>query len=607
MKKSLKVKFLSLFLILIFVNILLDGTSIYNLFEIGKSSNVLLNDNYDSITACDKMTDIIELMNEDIIDYITSNDGKFISDFYKQNSDFHAPYYFQLNNITEDSESVSTLEIKNNYESFMSSFSNLIANKTSLTDNSTYLFKQYANDVQPKFIVLRDSIRKVALLNQKAMLKKKDSMVSKINTSTNYMTMLSVGLIILSFVLALRAIIKFLEPIYALQKDILKAKEGDFSHKAKILSDDEIGLLASEFNDMSNKICEFQNSTLGQLLDEKNKSLAIVKSISAPLIVLDINCRILLLNDACEDFFHIHQDEMIGHHILEAIPNGDLYDFISELINGSLDRDNKIMNFKKNKFTYNVNLSIIRDNMSNLNGIIVNFQNITDITNLEKMKTNFVSSLSHEIKTPLTSIIMGASLLEEVNELNKNKTVENIISTINEDSQKLLSLINNFLRISQITSDESLLNKEIFDMNNLIQCCVTEFSNIANSKAISIIFNSTLTDAKYYGDEEKIGWVINNLLSNGIKFSNENSKIYVNLRAIQSSIEITITDEGIGISDENLPKLFSKFFRANENISGTGLGLSLSKQILDIHNGLISCESKLDIGTTFKVILHRSI
>lgn len=604
MKKSLKVKFLSLFLILILINILLGTTSIYNLLQIGKSSNVLLTDNYDSITSCDKMTDIVELMNVDIIDYIISNDEKYIEDFYKKNSDFHIPYYFQSNNITEAYEENSTSEIRNDYENFITSFSNLISNKNSTND---YLFKQYRNDVQPKFLKLRASIREVSSLNQKAMLKKKDSMVNEINVSTNFMTLLSVFLIILSFILTLKAIIKFLAPIYALQKDILKTKEGNFSHKAKILSQDEIGLLASEFNDMSTKICEFQNSTLGQLLDEKNKSLAIVKSISDPLIVLDINCIILLLNDACQKFFNITQDEMIGHHILEAIPNGDLYDFISELINNNLDKANKIMNFKRNKFTYNVNISIIRDNMSNLNGIIVNFQNITDIKNLETVKSNFVSSLSHEIKTPLTSIMMGASLLEQVNELNKNENVTNIISTINEDSQKLLSLINNFLRISQITSDESLLNKELFNIEALIESSVCEFSTIANSKEIKIIFNCSLSDSNYYGDEEKLGWVINNLLSNSIKFSNEYSNIYVSVQSIDNSIEITVKDEGIGIGEDNIDKLFCKFFRANENMAGTGLGLSLSKQIVDIHNGSISCESQLNIGTTFKVTLPRSI
>lgn len=600
MKKSLKYKFFNLFFMLILVNAIIGVTSLTNLSNIRKSIDTLMSNNYESINASNKMLEAIESQNLDIITYIDYPQKNTLGNFYKTSDNFYKYYNFQLNNVTEQGESDINKKIGDNYIAFLNAFTHLIEVRGSNGKESA--LSLYVNELHPIYLQLRNAVKTISTINEKAMLEKRDAIKNEVLYSTNIIFLLCTSLTILSLILSIRYINKFLKPIYLLHNNIIKAKEGNFGSIAQITSNDEIGTLAEEFNKMSEKISEFQHSTLGKLMDEKNKSLAIVKSISDPVIVLDINYRIMLLNDACEDFFQIKQYEVINRHILEAIPNGNLFDFISTIMDNSVEKDNKIMSFKNDSITFNINLSLIKDNKEVINGIIVYFQNITEIKKVEKLKHDFVSSLSHEIKTPLTSIMMGASLLED-SSLMENKNYNKIISTISEDSAKLLNLTNNFLRIAQIESDKAILNIDPWDISYAIERSIEDFSTLIEKKNITLLVNIEEKLPKIFIDLEKICWVLNNLLSNSIKYAKTNGTIQILAHKCDNNIEISVKDNGIGISSENISKIFNKFFRANNEEEGTGLGLALSKQIVELHNGQIYCESEYGIGSTFTVLL----
>lgn len=597
MKNSLKLKFICLFLALLFINFIIVGISLFNLFEVKQDTNKLISNNYDSIQTSNKMIQIIDEESQDIISYINTKNPVFIRNFYDTNNSFHENYLSELKNITEEGESSAIKQINTDYSAFLDSLTNIIAVRDSKGKEAA--LSQYTEQIQPLYEALTKSLRKIIDINDTAIVNQKDIMKNSISFSINTTIGLSIFLIIVGLAFSIRYINKFLSPLYSLHDDIIKTKEGDFTHRAEILSDDEIGILAQEFNNMSEKIGQFQHSTFGKLLDEKNRSLAILKSISDPIIVLDTNYRIVLLNDESENYFKISQAQAVGRHVLETLTYGELFDFISNVMDNSLEKDSKIMSFKNNSTVFKINLSLIKDNANKTNGIVVYFQNITEIKKIEKLKHDLISSLSHEIKTPLTSIMMGASLLEDSELMESNTNFNKIVSAISEDSQKLLNLINNFLRYGQLESDQKLLSMSFCSVADIINRSVDEYYSLLENKNIELRIGIQDNLPEVYVDEEKIGWVLNNLLSNAIKYTRNFGTILIGAYENFDHISIFVKDNGIGITNEYQTRIFEKFFRANSESEGTGLGLALSKQIVELHGGNIYCESQYGLGSIF--------
>ncbi|WP_160672781.1 ATP-binding protein [Clostridium sp. C8-1-8] len=597
MKTSLKLKFFCLFLALLFTNFIIGGVSLYNLFKVENNTSKLTSNNYASIKATNKMIQIIDEEAQDIISYINSKNPVYIRNFYDTNNSFHENFTFQSNNATEEGEKVINENINKSYSDFLDSLTSLIEIRDSKGKEAA--LNKYTSEIQPLYEKLNKSLRDISEINDKAMTDKKDSMNKNIESAIKMTLGLSLFLILVGLALSLKYINRFLNPLYSLHDDIIKAKEGDFTHRAEILTDDEIGILAEEFNNMSEKINQFQHSTFGKLLDEKNRSMTIIKSISDPIIVLDTNYRIVLLNDEAENYFRITQAQATGRHVLETLTYGELFDFISNVMDNNIEKDSKIMSFKNNSTIFKINLSKINDNMNKTNGIVVYFQNITEIKKVEKLKHDLISSLSHEIKTPLTSIMMGASLLEDSEMMESNKNFNKIVSAISEDSQKLLNLINNFLRYGQLESDQKLLNMDFCSAYDIINRSVEEYYSLLENKNIELRIGLQDNLPELHVDEEKIGWVLNNLMSNAIKYTKNFGSVLIGAYENNGYLSIFVKDTGIGITNEYQTRIFEKFFRANSESDGTGLGLALSKQIVELHGGNIYCESQYGLGSTF--------
>ncbi|MEW8957320.1 ATP-binding protein [Clostridium sp.] len=595
MKHGLKYKFFTLFYFLIAIVIIIGATSLANILKIKSTTNTLVNDNYYSIDATNNMQKVLDNQNNSLINFINSGEEKYKKEFYSLNPEFLKYYTFQNNNITEEGEKEINLEVLKDYNTFIEK-AVLIFDSSGKDKDST--LRIYTKEIQPQYMSLKNNLRIIGKLNEEGLLNKKEVLKETAEISTYTMISVSIILIIASLILSVRYINKFLHPILLLKEDIIKAKEGDFSHRAEIVSNDEVGLLAKEFNSMSEKICEFKNSTIGKIMEEKNKSEAIVKSIVDPLIVLDDNFRVVLLNDSCEREFNILLNEVQDRHILEAITNGELFDYISTSIKNDEEKVSK--EIVVDDSIYNVNLSYFMDSDKRKSGIIVYFHNITKLKRIEKMKQDFIASLSHEVKTPLTSLLMGVSLLENREGFKENK---NIISTISDDCQKIVNLINNFLRVHEIESSEDLLYKEDISLIELVETALESFYIIADARDIELITEYDEDIPFINGDREKLGWVLNNLLSNAIKYSNKGGYVRIKVKRNEEGVEIQVKDNGRGILEEDLPRIFDKFYRGVDDVEGTGLGLALSKDIISLHKGTISCNSIYEYGSIFKITL----
>lgn len=575
--------------------------SVINLNALRKSIDGLMIDNYKSINAANNMLEILDKQDINVIYYIHANKANEIDNFYINSEEFYKWLNIEANNITEKGEKEYVEKIRNGYIQYIKLFSEIQDIAKNKGSNSAIEF--YDEKTIQTFKQVKKDLRDLSILNEKVMLQSKERVTIYAFDSMVIIIIISIVFVIGSFVISKHYINKFFKPIDLLVDTMKIIKEGHLDKEVPVVFNDEIGNLAIEFNNMTKRLKKFEESTLGKLMEEKNRSISIVKSISDPLIVLDMNYKIMLLNSECEKFFNITEKEVIGKHFLEAIRDGELFDYVTNSVNSEeINQQIKMIRFNDRNYYFNIIVNLIKNKDLNVNGVIVFFQNVTELKQIENMKTEFVSSISHEFKTPLTSIMMGTSLIydENVGELNDKQ--KEILKTISDASERLTELVNNLLRLARIEYDKEMFKLESCSIVDIINKCINEFKNELCNKNIKIEFKPDKKLPNIYADAEKISWVINNLISNSIKYMDIGNKITITAYSFHEKLYVCVKDNGVGIPDEYQNKIFNRFVQVKQsNIekSGTGLGLAIAKEIIEFHNGDIWCESEIGEGCVF--------
>lgn len=602
MVKTIKGKISAVYLCLVAIIAITGMVSILNTYRLSRAVDGLMVNNYKSINAVSSMTEAVERQNNAILIYIHSDPTAAADVFLREGQEFNKWYNIGVNNVTEPGEKELLEKINENYIDFTKLFSQIQEARD--VRGITWVDTLYDEKVWPAFLELKASLKGLSTLNEKAMFDHKHSVTVSANRSLYAMFILSTLSVAGGFILSRYSILKALKPIYSLRQTMKSVGEGDLSQRAEILSNDEVGDLAVEFNHLGEKLYEFEQSTLGQLLREKNKTMTIVKSISDPLIVLDANYKIVLLNNAAEKLFNIDEENSMNKHFLEAIRNGKLYDFITKVNESeSKTEQQEIFNlsYDNKELFFNVTVTIVKNTKAHMDGLVILFQDITELKQVEKMKADFISTISHELKTPLTSITMGISLLKDVNVGELNNKQKEVVDVISEEEEKLSDLITNLLRLIKLQSKDSLLNMEPTSILGVIDNTIKNYYEIAARRDIDLHYEVDEDMPKVTMDAEKISWVISNLLSNALKYTNAGDLIVVNSHIKDSMLYVSVKDTGVGIPEAYLEKVFDKFVQVKDKISGSGsgLGLAIAKEIIELHGGNIRCESKLDVGSTF--------
>ncbi len=607
MLKTLKFKIVAVYIFLVFTIAVLGITSILNVYSLTKSIDGLMVNNYRSINAATTMFKAIKEQNNAINNYIFVDSIKGIDAFHLNTDIFYKWYNLQYNNVTEVGEKDIVLRINKNYSKFLKYFSELqeINNK----NGTQFATKYYEDSISPILLLLKEDLDLLSQLNEKAMFRSKETVTVAAKESMYIIIILSSVSVIGGFIISRYSTNKTLRPIYSLTETVKAVKEGNIHLQAPIISEDEIGELTKEFNSMTMRLHKLEESNLGKLMLEKNKSMAIVKSISEPIIVLDNNYKIILLNKAAEKLFNILEKEAINKYFLEVIRNGELYDFIynsSKLTDTSIGEKIIYLDYEDSGYYFNTVVTVVKDTEATINGVIVLLRNVTNLKQLEKIKSDFIATISHEFKTPLTSIMIGTSLIldEDVGVLNKNQ--QQIIETMKEDGEKLDSLVNNLLRLAHLESKQSVFNIILCSINELIHTSVNSFLEQAHSKNINLHYEIEKDIPEVNADCEKIIWVLNNLISNALKYTKAGDEIVVASFVKGDNLCISVMDTGIGISEEHIDTIFNRFIqikKPDSEVKGTGLGLAIAKEIVEAHGGEIWCDSKIGIGSNFTFTL----
>jgi len=340
--------------------------------------------------------------------------------------------------------------------------------------------------------------------------------------------------------------------------------------------------------------------------EEKSAKLAaIVESSDDAIISKTFESMITSWNRSAERMFGYSADEMIGQTIYKIIPEerrAEEPEILTRLKNGERIEHFETKRLTKNGTELDVSLTIspIKDTQGNIIGLSKIARDITEKKLEEQRKNDFIGMVSHELKTPLTSLNAIVQLAATKIRTDENPFLANAMERANFQLKKMTAMINGFLNVSRLEAGKMHLDKQSFDIEELLREIIDETSLIVTTNEIKIIACQSI---QIYADRDKIASVISNLISNAVKYSPNGKMIVVNCKTSEADVIIGIKDEGMGIDSANLESIFDRYFRVEtsntRHISGFGIGLYLSAEIIKLHGGRIWAESSAGSGSTF--------
>jgi two-component system phosphate regulon sensor histidine kinase PhoR len=394
------------------------------------------------------------------------------------------------------------------------------------------------------------------------------------------------------------------KPIKDLTSITKRVANGHYDERIYIKSGDEMGELAHNFNVMSDEV----NKRIMEINERGIKTNAILSSMINGVIAVDNNKNVMFVNSSAEEMFNFKESEIVGKHILKVLRNNKLDEQIHSMINKNImtrieieveEPDKKIFNLYSNPIVS----SEVGDETI---GVVIIIQDVTEMKKLENMRKDFVANVSHELKTPLTSIKgFVETLLDGASE--QSEVREKFLGIIDVEVERLNSLIEDLLVLSEIEKNETVANLERINILHSTRNIMEMLNEVAKARDITLLFNCEESLPTILGNEGWFKQMIVNLVDNAIKYTNEGGQVKVSISKEEGRIRVSVKDNGVGISEEHLDRLFERFYRVDKarsrSIGGTGLGLAIVKHVVRSFGGSIDVKSKYGEGTEFIVMI----
>ena len=401
------------------------------------------------------------------------------------------------------------------------------------------------------------------------------------------------------------------KPIKELKEGILEIADHNYEKRLNMDKNEEFREVADSFNRMAERLTEYRASTLSDILSAKKFIEAIVNSIDDPVIGLNMDRQILFINEEALNVLNLKRENVIRKSAEElALKNDLLRRLIRELVTPGEQKeplkiyaDNKESYFKAS-YVPIINTEAEKDEPRKLGDVIL-LKNITEFKELDSAKTTFISTISHELKTPIAAIMMSLQLLEDKRVGALNDEQEQLSKSIKENSERLLGITGELLNMTQVEAGKLRLMPKITKPIELIEYAIK--ANQVQADKFNIQIEVEYPEekiGKLFVDSEKIAWVLTNLLSNAIRYSKENGRVVIGAKQEDNIIELYVQDFGKGIDPRYHKSIFDRYFRVpGTKVQGSGLGLSISRDFVEAHGGTLTVESELGKGSRFVIRL----
>ncbi len=499
----------------------------------------------------------------------------------------------QENNISEINEKEVTQELRGHFEIY----------RKNQTDNFI------------KFEIRKD-IFKLMDMNMQSIQRKSQMAQETVRSAVFWIALSGTACFLIAFILLINLPSNIANPIKELTESIKQIAAKNYSKRVHFESHSEFGELARSFNTMAKKLEEYNSSNLAKLMTEKKRVETLIDQMHDPVIGLDDTMRIIFANEEANHILGLPDSELIGCSSKDLALKNDL---LRELIKDVGEAKSSSTPLKPIKIYTNgkegyfekdiqhISLVPTGETEAKVIGHVILLRNVTEYKELDSAKTNFIATLSHEFKTPISSIKMSLQLLEneQIGKLNEEQV--NLVESIKDDASRLLKITGELLKMTQVESGNIQLSILPANPKEILQYAIIATKTQAEQKQITLEIDCPDMVPKIQADNEKTAWVITNLISNAIRYSYDHSTIYLAIRETPKQVKISVKDTGQGIAPQYKDKIFDRYFRVpGTKKEGTGLGLAISKEFIEAQGGQLSVDSEFGTGSTFTLTLNKT-
>ena len=458
---------------------------------------------------------------------------------------------------------------------------------------------------------IRQEIFRIMDMNMQAIQRKSDLARSTADRAVFWIAFTSTLCFLIAFSLLLNLPASIASPIQELTASIKQIAAENYAQRVHFEDHSEFGQLARSFNTMAEKLEEYNSSNLARLMMEKKRIETLINNMHDPVVGLDEQMHVLFANSEALKVLALGADGLIGKDAREvALHNDLLRSLLVEMKPGEGEiRDQSTLKIYADdregyfeKEILDITIVPTGETRPRLVGHVIILRNVTVHKELDVAKTNFISTVSHEFKTPISSIKMSVQLLENDQIGSLNEEQRNLLDSIKDDAQRLLRITAELLNITQVESGNIKLSLLPTEPGEVLAYALEANKVPAEQKKITLDIDSPEGLPRILADSEKTAWVLNNLISNAIRYSYEHATVYISLRETQGGVEFSVRDTGQGIAPQYRERIFDRYFRVpGTRKEGTGLGLAISKEFIEAQGGKIELQSELGAGSTFTI------
>ncbi len=417
----------------------------------------------------------------------------------------------------------------------------------------------------------------------------------------NYVAAIFVFVVIIAVLFALYLSASITRPISRLSRAALNFMGGDYNSRVEVRGRDELSSLSESFNDMAEKL----QNTITELNAKGEEIDTIINAMLNGFLAVDEQMHVIRINPAAKRLFNVHGNPY-GEYILDVTRNAKLEQHLITAMEQAelytVDMPTRVENANRVVRLYVTGLQ--KDGVTI--GAIALFDDVTQLRRLEQMRFDFVANVTHELKTPLTSIRGFVETLQH-GAIEDPDAARRFLSIIAMEAERLTRLIDDILSLSSLEAGRKKEDVRLHPFAPFVQQIMELLRSNAVEKNITLFFEDNSHNATVLANEDKIKQLLINLVDNAIKYTQNDGNVRVNVSKEGNKVVLRVTDSGIGIENEHIPRLFERFYRVDKgrsrNMGGTGLGLAIVKHIVMEMNGSIEVESVPGSGSTFTVYL----
>ncbi|MFP5079751.1 ATP-binding protein [Pedobacter sp. JCM 36344] len=577
-KTKLRLGFGFLFLVIL----VFGGMSMFFMNRISESAKVVLKDNYKSLKFSGKMRSILEDHSLPLSPAI--------------NKEFVSQLMLEEKNITELGEAKAVEMLKNAYLQF----SNPSSSRA---------------EVQLALNNARQLLRSIDDLNMNAIVRKNDAAQRGVKQAATYLIFAASMsfLILFSFVINFPGFVA--NPLREFSAALKEISRKNYKQRLEFNGSDEFSELAEEFNLMTAQLNKWENSNLAKLQSEKLRIEAIIEQMQDAIIGLNEKNEVLFMNTVAAQLLNLNEKEVLGANARELMKKNDLLNKILQI--NSTDKPMKIYADSKESYFQlerrEITVPVWEDQQDlvikasrKTAGEVYILKNITKYKELDEAKTNFIATVSHELKTPISSIKMSLKLMDDERVGSMNPEQKELVQHMKEDCGRLLKITSELLDLAQVETGNLQLNFVKSDPRKIAIYAMDAVRFQAEQKEVELELISKNDLPKVNVDTEKTAWVLVNFLSNALRYSPQKSRVVIQIIESGNNIEFSVRDFGKGIDEQYQKRLFDRYFQVptdGNNKSGSGLGLAISKDFINAQGGKIWVESAIGEGSRFCFLL----